>query len=1038
MHKKIAAICSAAAVAAASLIGVAAPANALSPGVAFSAVALPTWQTNGIAWSLAEANGVMYVGGTFTQVRPPGTPAGNSQSRSAVNFAAFDAYTGDPTSCALSFSGGTGATVRAMDVSPDGRKLYVGGNFTTVNGVTANRLAAINLPGCTVDTTFRPGTVSHTVRTIAATADAVYFGGDFTSVNGTARSRFAAVGTTGTLLPWAPAADGVGRALDVPADRDVVLLAGDFSTVNGAESRALAVVDKRAGATVRAYPAAEYIPASAVVKDVTSDGNSFYVAGEGMGGRSFDGRARLSLSDNYEQIWKDSCQGATQAVLPYKDILYSGHHVHDCSSMDGFPDGVRKHLSAQDINNPYPFLGWSPDTNDGTGEGLGPRALETTSTGRGDVLWVAGEFTTTNGTAQQGLTRFGPGPASAAPSAPATVSAVSIAAGQNQIRWTQSVDNDDSNLTYSIFRNGSSTALGTVSGNSTWFNTPQLSFTDRTAVPGTAYSYRVRASDGSTTSGLSAQVAVTTATATQPYPAAVLGDGASTYWRLDDSSATTAADTSAGNNRGIAFGGPLLAGTPGAVSGSTAGVFDGVDDQVSGQQRYPAPTTFSAEVWFKTDAATGGQIMGFASGQPDRKNSRNSTGTVDRHLYMTPTGALTYAVLNEANERVAVTTTGTFNNNAWHHAVVTQTPAGSTLYVDGRVAGTSQTAAAQTYVGSWRVGGDTLPSVTQNPAFPGFPRPVPNYFAGAIDEFSAYPTALSAGQVTEHFIAGGGTLSEPEPEPEPADTTAPSRVAGVSAAVSGTAATLSWNAATDNVGVTGYRVHRSVTGGFTPSDSSLLTTTSESALSFSDPELAPGTYYYRVVAIDEAGNAGEASDEAKATVAGPPPAEPVTLSLTPTADTYVNQGAPNATHGAATSMASRGSLAYTSYLRFTPGTTVPPGMRLLSATLRVYTTSDPLANSVDRHSVQTVTGDWTEAGTTYNTRPGVGSAVLGALSPTATNTAYSVELDPAAVSAALSESVDLAITSAGTDNAWFYTKEASSTRRPVLTLVFGP
>ncbi|MBO0896437.1 CBM96 family carbohydrate-binding protein [Arthrobacter sunyaminii] len=1035
MHKKIAAMCSAAGLAAAALIALAAPASALSPGVAFSAVALPTWQTNGIAWAMAEANGVMYVGGTFTQVRPPGTTAGSSQSQAAVNFAAFDAYTGSPTSCALSFTGGTGATVRAMDVSPDGSKLYVGGNFTSVNGVTANRLAAINLPGCTVDTTFRPGTVSSTVRAIAATADAVYFGGDFNTVNGTSRSRFAAVNTAGTLLPWAPAADGVGRALDVPDGRSEVLLAGDFSTVNGTESRAMAVVDKSSGATMRAYPAADYIPTSAVVKDITSDGTSFYVAGEGMGGRSFDGRARLSLSGNYEQIWKDSCQGATQAVLPYKDVLYSGHHVHDCSGMNGFADGTRKHLSAQDIDNPYPFLGWSPDTNDGTGEGLGPRALAVTDKGTGDVLWVAGEFTTTNGTAQQGLTRFGPGPASAAPGTPANVSAVSLAAGQNQIRWTQGVDNDDSGLTYSVYRNGSSTALGTVSGNSTWFDTPQLSFTDRTASPGTAYSYRVQASDGTNTSALSGQVHLTTATTTQAYPKAVLDDGASTYWRLDDSRATAPADSSPGNNRGVAFGGPLLAGAPGAVEGSTAGLFDGVDDQVSGQQRYPAPTTFSAEVWFKTDTVKGGQIMGFASGQPDRKGTRNSTGTVDRHLYMTTTGALVYAVLDDANERVAVTTAGTFNNNAWHHAVVTQTPAGATLYVDGKAVGSSRTAAAQTYIGSWRVGGDSLPAVAANPTIPGFPaRTVPNYFAGAIDEFSAYPTALSAGQVEQHFTAGGGI---PAPVPVP-DTAAPDKVTGAAAAVSGATTTLSWNASADNVAVTGYRVHRSTAEGFTPSDATLLTTTAASVLSHSDADLAAGTYYYRVVAIDAAGNAGTASDQVTATVAGAPPAEPVTLSLTPDADTYVNQGAPNSTHGSAVSMASRGTLAYTSYLRFTPGTEVPAGMRLLSATLRLYTTSESYGGSADQHTVQGVTGSWTEAGTTYNTRPALGSGALGTLSPVAANSPYTVDLDPAAVSAMLSQSVDLGITSVGSDNAWFYTKEASSTRRPVLTLVFGP
>lgn len=1027
MHKKIAAACSVGIVALAGLVGLAAPASALSPGVAFSAVALPTWQTNGIAWAMAEADGVIYVGGTFTQVRPPGTAAGSSGSRAAVNFAAFDAYTGAPTSCTLSFTGGTGTTVRALDVSPDGRKLYAGGSFTTVNGVAANRLAAINLPSCTVDTGFRPGNVNNTVRTIAATAGAVYFGGDFTAVNGTARSRFAAVGTTGSLLPWAPAADGVARALDVPDGRNAVVIGGDFSTVNGTESRALAVVDNGTGANLRTYPSAGYIPVNAVIKDVTSDASSFYIAGEGMGSRSFDGRARLSLDNNFEQIWKDTCQGATQAVLPYKGVLYSGHHVHDCSSMNGFADGTRRHLSAQDVDNPYPFLGWSPDTNGGSGEGLGPRALAATGTGSGDVLWVAGEFTTANGTAQQGLTRFGPGPASAAPGAPANVSATSLATGQNQIRWTQSVDNDDSRLTYRIYRNGSSTPLGTVSGDSTWFNTPQLSFTDRTATPGTAYSYRVRASDETNTGPLSAQVSVTTATSTQAYPAAVLGDGASTYWRLDDATPTTAADSSAGNNRGITYSAPALAGAEGAVDGNRAALFDGVDDQVSGQQRYPAPGTYSAEAWFKTDTVRGGEIFGFASGQPNRHGDRNSSGTVDRRLYMTNTGTLVFGVLNPLGSPATVSTQQSYNDNAWHHAVATQTASGFTLYVDGTAVGSSPAPAAQTYTGSWRVGGDSVSFLWPE-------RPASGYLAGSIDEFSVYPQALSPDQVSRHFTAGGGTTAPTVPAP---DTTAPNAVSGLSATVNGTAAALTWSAASDNVGVTEYRIHRSTTSGATPSEANLLTTANGSALSYEDADLGPGTYYYQVVAVDAAGNAGPASAEARATIAGPAP-DPVTLSLTPAEDTYVNQGAPNAVTGAATSMASRGSSAYQSFLRFTPGTEIPAGMHLVSASLRLYTTSDTFSASLDRHSIRGISGNWSEAATTFNTRPALGSGELGRLEPAAINTAYTVPLDTAAVSDMLSGSVELSISSAGTDNAWFYTKEASSTRRPVLTLVFAP
>lgn len=107
-------------------VAAAPPAVALTAPVGFTADQLPTYQTNGIVWSLAEANGIVYAGGTFSSVRPAGTLSGGS-STPAVNFAAFNAATGAPAGCSLSFtrSGGT-ATVRALAVSPDRSTLYVG------------------------------------------------------------------------------------------------------------------------------------------------------------------------------------------------------------------------------------------------------------------------------------------------------------------------------------------------------------------------------------------------------------------------------------------------------------------------------------------------------------------------------------------------------------------------------------------------------------------------------------------------------------------------------------------------------------------------------------------------------------------------------------------------------------------------------------------------------------------------------------------------------------------------------------------------
>jgi concanavalin A-like lectin/glucanase superfamily protein len=87
--------------------------------------------------------------------------------------------------------------------------------------------------------------------------------------------------------------------------------------------------------------------------------------------------------------------------------------------------------------------------------------------------------------------------------------------------------------------------------------------------------------------------------------------------------------------------------------------------------------------------------------------------------------------------------------------------------------------------------------------------------------------------------------------------------------VSGSTANLSWNAASDNVGVTGYNVHRSTTSGFVPSLSNRIA--QPTGTSYADSGRAPGTYYYVVTARDAAGNVGPPSDQASATIVNNPP-----------------------------------------------------------------------------------------------------------------------------------------------------------------------
>jgi len=104
--------------------------------------------------------------------------------------------------------------------------------------------------------------------------------------------------------------------------------------------------------------------------------------------------------------------------------------------------------------------------------------------------------------------------------------------------------------------------------------------------------------------------------------------------------------------------------------------------------------------------------------------------------------------------------------------------------------------------------------------------------------------------------AGTGTPGKINSIVPPPDTTPPSAPGTLTASGIGqTQLTLNWGAATDNVGVTGYRVTRNGTA--------LPGTVT--GLTFTDTGLAPGTTYsYTVQALDGAGNVGPAGNTLQA------------------------------------------------------------------------------------------------------------------------------------------------------------------------------
>jgi len=686
-----------------------------------------SWQTNGIVWALAYADGVVYLGGDFTAVRPPGAAPGvNEVSRRHI--AAFSASTGQ----LLPFRHDMSKTVRSLRISPDGRRLYAGGDFTTVDGRARRGVAAFDLPGGGLNSAFAPA-VNGRVGAIAVSGSTVYLGGLFSAVGGQARSRLAAVSAAGALLSWRPRVDGGVRAMTMTPDGSRVIVGGGFSTANGTARRAIASLDAGTGA-LRRWDG-EPIPACAQISALITDGSTIYGAAEGTGGGCFDGSFAADPMTGVER-WRDLCLGATQSLAVINGVVYKGSHAHQCRYVEGgFPDvkatrkGSSWHLLAMNASNGA-LRSWVPNTN---GQPLGPRVMATD----GRQLFLGGDFTTVNRQPQQGFARFSAGPDRTVPTRPEPPVASSVRSGKVTVTWRASTDIDDGTIAYRLYRDSASAPIAQVNAFSRPWTRPILSYDD-TVAAGSTHTYRVEAVANGNSSGRSDPSArVTVAASNLRYPDTVRAHRPAFYWRLGETSGSTAADAS-GQSRTGRYVGTLARGVAGAIPGdpSTAVRVSGAGI-VTASANIVNPQTFSIEAWFKTTTRTGGRIVGFGNAQT------GSSGKQDRHVYMTNAGQLVFGVFYPAPATV-VRSPNAYNDGRWHHVVATLGGNGMTLYVDGRAVAADRTGFAQNYTGFWRAGGDSL---SGGWAY----APSTSYFTGTLDEVAMYPTVLVASQVASHY-----------------------------------------------------------------------------------------------------------------------------------------------------------------------------------------------------------------------------------------------------------------------------------------------
>jgi Concanavalin A-like lectin/glucanases superfamily len=740
------------------------------PGQNLSATASSSWQTNSTVWAIAPVNGMVYVGGNFTSVRPPGDPSGTGEV-ARTYLAEFNASTG---ALVTTFDPTLDGEVTALAVSPDGSTLYVGGSFTHVGTTYRDHLAAFSTSTGALSTTWAPPAGSPVLSiAVSPNGSDVYIGGDFTKLDNTARTYAGEVtSAAGALLPWAPDVNGVVTSIAVAPDDSRVMVGGYFSQFNGVAQQAVVDVDPTAGSTnILTSIEPNESGCTATVKDIVigsvtaqNPAGVAYIASEGTGGGCFDGDWAADVSTG-ALVWQNDCLGATQSLVIINNWLYKGSHAHDCDfSPGGFPQvtTVDHHLLDQSLADGT--LGhWNPDTDNGNsssgaaGGGLGPRVMATDGTN----MFLGGDFTTVNTLPQQGFAIFRPTP-DTAPGRPAAPTVTSTSAGVDTVTFKGVSDPDDGTLTYSIYRNGVTAPVGTITATSWPWALPLLHFQDTGLTPGSAHTYTVTASDGTLTSAKSPASASVTVASTSPsltYEQTVLNDHPSFLWQLNETSGSTAADASGNGFTGIYEPGTTQ-GVAGPFSGQTATAFDGQSGIVTSAESVasPGPQTFSVEAWFKTTTNDGGKIVGFGNAQTGGSSANNNaspgSSSYDRHIYMMNDGQLVFGVYDNGVETIE--TPDVYNDGQWHYVVATLGSSGMALYVDGQLIGTNSTTTAQAYTGYWRVGGDNLNGWNLDPwgsNSQGTTQPHSYFFNGTIADVAVYPTALTAAQVATHYAA---------------------------------------------------------------------------------------------------------------------------------------------------------------------------------------------------------------------------------------------------------------------------------------------
>ena len=329
--------------------------------------------TDGEVHATALSGNTLYFGGLFNYA---GTPV--------QNIAVIDTVTGQKSTKVTSPQVNGSVNVAVSDGVGG---WYIGGSFTSVNGVTRNRIARINPDGSVHE--FNPN-CSGQVTAIVVSSDEkyVYFSGNFNKVGGEDHICIAKVSAYSgkTITGWGTELSTYAEVLKISGN--YLYMGGGFTTVNGSSASRLARVNLSDGLLDQTW-----LPnPDGYVLCLDINGSTLYAGGSfnSIGSKARNNAAEIRLSDGTATDWNPSPDGTVFDIL--FDIYFDSDYVFLGGTFKNVGSVICSHIARVSNSTGIAEASWGTDA-DGSSKVM---CFELFAGG----LYIGGKFTSMNGKVQ--------------------------------------------------------------------------------------------------------------------------------------------------------------------------------------------------------------------------------------------------------------------------------------------------------------------------------------------------------------------------------------------------------------------------------------------------------------------------------------------------------------------------------------------------------------------------------------------------------------------------------------------------------------